>query len=378
MSHEPRSPWSAVAFGVRVAGAWAALLGVIGIVGFGIVLVLAQVRVVVWALVGALLICAVLEPVMARLRAAGAGRLLAAASVFAGFLLVVLGAFALIGRSVSNQFEELGDELSAGLEELQDWISDTFGISAAELEQRAEQAVDALGDNAGGLAGGFTAAAGTAGEIVSGTLLALFLTFFFLADGRRIWTWVVSVFPRDMRGAVGPAGGRAWHALVSYMRGIIVVALADATLIAIALVILGVPLVLPLALLTFLGAFIPLVGATLAGAAAVLVALVAQGPGTALILIVVVFAVQWLDSDLLQPLILSRAVHLHPVAVALAITTGGILAGIGGAVAATPLVAAVYAMVRPGDAAPDEEEAAGADGQVAALEREERDRDDDG
>ena len=374
MSRDPRSPWSAVPFGVQAAGAWAALVGIIAVVGFGVVLVLAQVRVVVWALVGALLICAVLEPVMVRLRAAGAGRLLAAASVFVGFLLVVLGALALIGRSVSRQFDALGVELSAGLEEMQEWISDTFGISAAELEQRAEQAADALGDNAGGLAGGFTAAAGTAGEIVSGALLALFLTFFFLADGRRIWTWVVGVFPRDMRGAVGPAGGRAWHALVSYMRGIIVVALADATLIAIALVVLGVPLVLPLALLTFLGAFIPLVGATLAGAAAVLVALVAQGPGTALILLIVVFAVQWLDSDLLQPLILSRAVHLHPVAVALAITTGGILGGIGGAVAATPFVAAVYAMVRPGEAGPGEEDPGeGSDGEVAALERDKRD-----
>lgn len=373
MSHDPRSPWSAVPFGVRVAGAWAALLGVVGIVAFGVLFVLAQVRVVVWALVGALLVCALLEPLMGRLRAAGAGRLLAAASVFVGFLVVVLGALALIGRSVSRQFDDLGDELSAGLEELQEWISDTFGVSAAQLEQRAEQAAETLGDSAGGVAGGFTAAAGTAGEIVGGTLLALFLTFFFLADGRRIWTWVVSVLPRDMRGAVGPAGGRAWHALVSYMRGIIVVALADATLIAIALVILGVPLVLPLALLTFLGAFVPLVGATLAGAAAVLVALVAQGPGTALILLIVVFAVQWLDSDLLQPLILSRAVHLHPVAVALAITTGGILAGIGGAVAATPLVAAVYAMVRPGEPAPGEEDpGAGSDREVEALERDER------
>lgn len=346
MGDQPRSAWSAVPFGVRLAGAWAVVLGIVGIVGFGLVVVLAEVRVVVWALVGALLICAVLDPGRVRLRAAGVSRLLAAAIVFVGFLLVVLGALALIGRSVSRQFEELGSELTAGLEELRGWISDTFGISAAELEQMAEQALDAIGDNAGGV-GGFTAAAGTAGEIVGGTLLALFLTFFFLFDGRRIWTWIVSVFPREMRGAVDPAGSRAWQALVAYMRGIIVVASADATLIGIALVILGVPLVLPLALLTFLGAFIPLVGATLAGAAAVLVALVAQGPGTALILVAVVLAVQWLDSDLLQPLILSRAVHIHPVAVALAITTGGILGGIGGAVAATPLVAAVHAMVRP-------------------------------
>lgn len=378
MGGQPRSPWSAVPFGVQAAGAWAAVVGIVGIVGFGIVLVLAQVRVVVGALVGALLICAVLQPGVARLRAAGAGRLLAAATAFVGFLLVVLGALALIGRSVSRQFDELGVELSAGLEELQGWISDTFGVSAAELERMAEQAADAVGDNAGGLAGGFTSAAGTAAEVVSGALLALFLTFFFLADGRRIWTWIVSVFPRDARGAVDPAGTRAWHALVSYMRGIIVVALADATLIAIALVILGVPLVLPLAVLTFLGAFIPLVGATLAGAAAVLVALVAEGPGTALILLAVVFAVQWLDSDLLQPLILSRAVHLHPVAVALAITTGGILGGIGGAVAATPLVAAVYAMARPRDVVPADEAAGdGSDGEVAALERDHRHGDED-
>lgn len=374
MRDQSRSAWSAVPFGVRVAGVWAALLGIVGIVGFGVVLVLAQVRVVVWALVGALLICALLEPGVVRLRAAGMSRLPAAASAFVGFLLVVLGGLALIGRSVSRQFDELGSELGAGLEELRGWISDTFAVSAAELERMAEEALDAIGDNAGGV-GGFTAAAGTAGEIVGGVLLALFLTFFFLFDGRRIWTWIVGVFPRDMRGAVDPAGGRAWQALVSYMRGIIVVALADATLIGIALVVLGVPLVLPLALLTFLGAFIPLVGATLAGAAAVLVALVAQGPGTALILLVVVFAVQWLDSDLLQPLILSRAVHIHPVAVALAITTGGILGGIGGAVAATPFVAAAYAMLRPGEPAPA---SARSDGEVAALEGDHRHDDEHG
>ncbi len=125
-----------------------------------------------------------------------------------------------------------------------------------------------------------------------------------------------------------------------------VVALVDATLIGLALVVLGVPLVLPLAMLTFLGAFIPIVGPTLAGAVAVLIALVDQGPGTALVLLAIVLLVQWLDSDFLQPLIVSRAVSLHPVAVALAVTTGSLIAGIGGTVAATPLLAAAHAMMR--------------------------------
>jgi predicted PurR-regulated permease PerM len=353
MTGEPRSPWRRVPFGVQVAAAWAAVIGLIGVVAFGLVLALAQVRVVVWALAGALLICAVLEPGVARLRAAGVRRFLAAAIGFVGFLVVVAGALALIGRQVADQFDELGTQLSEGLEELREWLSDTFGVSADELDEIAEQARGAVEDNAGGLAGSFTAVAGTAGEIVTGTVLALFLTFFFLADGRRIWSWIVGTFPRGARPAVDPAGERAWRALVAYMRGIIVVALADATLIAVALLVLGVPLVLPLAVLTFMGAFIPLVGAALAGAAAVLVALVAQGPGTALLLVAIVLAVQWIDSDLLQPLILSRAVHLHPVAVALAITTGSLVAGLGGAVAATPLVAAVYAMVGPGRAPDD-------------------------
>ena len=335
-----------VPFGVQVAAAWAAVVGLIGVVAFGLVVVLAQVRVVVWAIVGALLICAVLEPGVARLRAAGVRRFLAAGIGFVGFLVAVGAALALIGRQVADQFDALGTQLSDGLEELRGWVSDTFGVSAGELDQLAEQARGAVEDNPGGLAGSFTAVAGAAGEVVSGTVLALFLTFFFLADGRRIWTWIVARFPQGARAAVDPAGERAWRTLVAYMRGIIVVALADATLIGIALLVLGVPLVLPLAVLTFLGAFIPLVGATLAGVAAVLVALVAQGPGTALLVIAIVLAVQWIDSDLLQPLILSRAVNLHPVAVALAITTGTLIAGLGGAVAATPLVAAVYAMVR--------------------------------
>lgn len=342
----PRDPWALVPFWSKAAAAWAAVIGLVGIVVMGVVLLLAQVLVVVWALVAALLLSAILQPLSARLRAAGLARMPAAGVVFVGFLAVLLGALWLIGHQVAGQFSELGDQLSEGLRQVRDWLNDTFGISGRQLDRLADRSSDAVQDSSGGLASGITSAAGTIANVVTGTVLALFVTFFVLADGRRLWAWVVSVFPRASREQVDSAGERAWRALVSYMRSITVVALADAALIGLALVVLGVPLVVPLAMLTFLGAFIPIVGATLAGAVAVLIALVDQGTGTALVLLGIVLLVQWLDSDLLQPLIVSRAVRLHPVAVALAITTGSLIAGIGGTVAAAPLLAAAHAMIR--------------------------------
>lgn len=305
----PRDPWALVPFWSKAAAAWAAVIGLVGIVVMGVVLLLAQVLVVVWALVAALLLSAILQPLSARLRAAGLARMPAAGVVFVGFLAVLLGALWLIGHQVAGQFSELGDQLSEGLRQVRDWLNDTFGISGRQLDRLADRSSDAVQDSSGGLASGITSAAGTIANVVTGTVLALFVTFFVLADGRRLWAWVVSVFPRASREQVDSAGERAWRALVSYMRSITVVALADAALIGLALVVLGVPLVVPLAMLTFLGAFIPIVGATLAGAVAVLIALVDQGTGTALVLLGIVLLVQWLDSDLLQPLIVSRAVR---------------------------------------------------------------------
>ncbi|MCP9491690.1 MAG: AI-2E family transporter, partial [Solirubrobacteraceae bacterium MAG38_C4-C5] len=288
-----------------------------------------------------------LEPLAARLRRVGLPRLAAAAVVFVGFLAALTGGLWLIGRQLADQFGALGMSLEAGLADLRGFVTATFPVSNEQIDRWVEQATAAAQEGSGAALGGLGTAAGTVGEFFGGLVLALFITFFVLFDGRNMWNWLVGVFPRDHRAAVGPAGERAWKALVAYMRGIVLVALADATLIAIGLLILGVPLILPLAVLIFLGAFIPIVGATLAGGAAVLVALVIQGPVTALILLGVVLAVQWLDSDLLQPLILSRTINLHPVAVALAISTGTVVAGIGGTVAAVPVVAAVYAAVRP-------------------------------
>lgn len=351
MSGDPAA--QAVPFRLRVAAAWGWRVGVLVAVALGLLLLVAQTGFVVAAVVGALLLCALLEPLAGLLRRAGLPRLAAAAVVFVGFLAVLTGGLWLIGRQLADQFGALGMSLEAGLADLREFVTATFPVSNEQIDRWVDQAAAAAQEGSGAALGGLGTAAGTVGEFFGGLVLALFITFFVLFDGPRMWSWLVGVFPRDHRAAVGPAGERAWTALVAYMRGIILVALADATLIAVALVILGVPLVLPLAVLTFLGAFIPLVGATLAGGAAVLVALVIQGPVTALILFGVVLAVQWLDSDLLQPLILSRTINLHPVAVALAISTGTVVAGIGGTVAAVPVVAAVYAAVRPREQSKD-------------------------
>jgi putative heme transporter len=176
-------------------------------------------------------------------------------------------------------------------------------------------------------------------ELLVGTLLALFLLFFFLKDGDRIWAWLVGLFPRRARADVDAIGHRNWAVLGGYLRGVAIVALVDAVLIGAALAALGIPFVLPLALLTFLGGFFPIIGANLAGFAAVMVALVSDGLLAALIVAAVVLVVQQLEGHLLQPLIVGRSVKLHPIAILLALTAGGVLWGIPGAFCAVPLTA---------------------------------------
>jgi putative heme transporter len=181
--------------------------------------------------------------------------------------------------------------------------------------------------------------------VLSGAVLALFIALVLLLDGRAVWRWVLRLFPRPARAPVDEAGEVAWRSLTSYVRGIAVVALTDATLVAVALLLIGVPSVAPLAALTFLGAFLPYVGAAAAGLTAVAVALVAEGTTAALLTLGAVLLVQTLDGYVLEPLVLGKAVRLHPLAVVLVITLGGLLAGIGGAVVAVPLAGALNAAV---------------------------------
>jgi predicted PurR-regulated permease PerM len=182
-------------------------------------------------------------------------------------------------------------------------------------------------------------------EALGAAALTLVLLFFLLKDGRSMWSWLIGHVPARRRGRIEPAGAAGWDALSGYVRGTVIVAAVDAIGIGAALLIVGVPLALPLILLTFVAAFVPIIGATVAGAAAVLVALVANGPVDALIILAAVIIVQQAEGNLLEPLVMGRAVHLHPAVILLAVAAGTVLAGVAGAIVAVPVVAVAYRVI---------------------------------
>ena len=180
---------------------------------------------------------------------------------------------------------------------------------------------------------------------IAATILVLVLTFFFVKDGDRLWDWLVSLFADHRRANLDEVGERAWSALSSYVQGVFLVATIDAVLIGIALLVVGVPLAMPLIVLTFVAAFFPIVGSVLAGVAAVLVALVANGVPAAIVILVAIVVVQQLEGNVFYPVVMGRRLRLHPVAILLALTAGGVLAGVAGAFLAIPLAAVTAAVL---------------------------------
>lgn len=215
--------------------------------------------------------------------------------------------------------------------------------SGASLERFEDRLREQLGRNAGTIVSGVVAGASAAVEGLAALFLTLTLLFFFVKDGERLSRAAISAFPRSVHDKVSGAASAVWQTLTGYVRGVAVIGVVNSVAIGLALLLLGVPLVGPLMLITFLGAFFPLIGAVVSGALAVLVALVAGGPIDALILAAVVLAVQQLEGDLVAPLVFSKAVDLHPVAVLLSITAGALLAGVVGAFLAVPFTASVAA-----------------------------------
>jgi putative heme transporter len=305
-------------------------------------LLLARLQLLALAIFAALLISALLWPVTSRLRRSGASRALAAGLTVFGLVLLLAGVGTLASRQAGNDIAQLQTSVSGGVDKVQNWlVTGPASLDQQQIDRYRGQIRDSIRQNQQRLATGAVKGARTAIEVLGGTVLVLFTTFFLLFDGDRIWRWVLRLFSPHVRQPVDEAGHRAWRTLTGYIRGTILVATVDAFFIGLGLLLTGTPLVVPLALLTFLAAFIPLVGATLAGIAAVLVALVAKGPIVALIIAAVVIAVQQLEGHILQPLVLGRAVRLHPLAIAFGITAGSVIAGIPGAVVAVPLIAVV-------------------------------------
>jgi predicted PurR-regulated permease PerM len=325
--------------GLQLAAAWSWRVLVVLAALYALVWAASYVAVVVVPVLVALLLAALLQPGAAALVHRRWPRSLAAAAMLVVGLGVFAGIITLVVEQISAGFADLASQVSEGIGRMRSFIVATFPITHGQLDAAVTRFQQTLVENRGSLATGVLSTALTVSEVVTGLLLTLFTLFFFLKDGRSIWLWLIGLLPRDARAYADEAGRRSWRTLISYVRATAIVALVDAVGIGLGLWILGVPLVIPLAALVFLGAFIPILGSVLAGSVAVLVALVTGGPVAALIALGIVVLVMQLESHVMQPLLLGRAVRVHPLAVVLSIAAGLLIGGIFGALIAVPIVA---------------------------------------
>ncbi|WP_018790869.1 AI-2E family transporter [Salinispora arenicola] len=332
---------------LRVGAAWSWRLLAIGIVAWALLKIVGQIRIVIIPLAIALLLSALLAPAVGWLFRARFPRSLATAVVLVGGLAAVVGTLTLVVNEFIQGVPELSEKSSQGVRQIQDWLrTGPLHLDDRQLDNYINEAEKWINDNTAGLTSGALSTAATLAEVLTGTILVLFATFFFLRDGGRIWRFLVRLLPVNARWKVDDAGRASWQTLGAYVRATVLVAFIDALGIGIFLVIFEIPFAFPLAALVFLASFIPIVGATLSGGVAVLVALVDSGPITALIILGVVIGVQQLEGHVLQPLIMGRAVAIHPLAVIVGIAAGVVLAGVTGALIAVPLIAVLNTAVR--------------------------------
>lgn len=342
------TPRSAVPGAVRAASEWSwrGLLIVLGaaVLATGVV----WLKTVVVPVLVATLLASLLMPAVAWLHSRWRfPRVLAVVTTLVGVVAVVGGLVTLAGSSIVDGFPALRDRAIAGFEDALEWLSSgPLNLDQETLTAWVDQVQDQLSANADTIISGALSITSSAGHIAAGALIALFCLFFFLLEGRRIWAWVVGLFPRTARTRVDGAGLRSWISLGSYARTQILVAFVDGIGIGLAAWALGVPLPIPLGILVFVGAFIPIIGALVTGAVAVAVALVDGGVLTAVLMLVAVLVVQQVEGNLLQPLLMSAALKLHPVAVLLAVATGTLVGGIVGALFAVPLIAVANTAVK--------------------------------
>jgi putative heme transporter len=309
----------------------------IGVVGF----LLVYLRLVVLPVIVALFLSTLLAPPAGWLRARGWPPLAATWAVIGGAILVIAGASTALAPQIGPEIGPLRDRVATGLDDVQRWLqTGPLHLSDTQLSELLDRARQEASSNSRALTRGLLSGATLAVEVVTGALLSLVLTFFFVKDGDRIGEWFArQAGERD--DLVRAVGRRAFETLGAYLRGVATVGLIDGVFIGIGLVVVGVPLAVPLAFLVFLGAFFPIVGAFLTGLIAALVALVSKGVVAALIIVGITIAVQQLEGHVLAPLVLGRAVKLHPAVILLALTGGGVVGGIAGAALAVPAVAVV-------------------------------------
>ena len=306
-----------------------------------------QLRVIVVPVFIAVILTALLLPAVDRLDRRGMPRGAAVALVLLGGLGLFGGILTFVVSQFISGLPGLVTEVTRSIDNATNWLIDgPAHLSREQIDKAGDTAVAALRDNQEKLTSGALSTAATLTEIVTGALLTLFTLIFLLSGGRGIYAYLTKIVPAGSRDRVRAAGRAGFGSLIGYVRATFLVALVDAVGIGSGLAILGIPLALPLASLVFLGAFVPLIGAVLTGFVAVVVALLAKGFIYALITLGLIVAVQQVESHVLQPLLMGRAVSIHPLAIVLAITTGAVLAGIIGALLSVPLLAFLNSAIR--------------------------------
>jgi len=335
-------PWA-----VDLVAAWSWRFLVIAAAGYAVVWTLARFSVVALPLAIALLIAALAAPLVEFGDRVGLNRKLSSAIVVLGGLAIVGLLLTFVGTQVAQGFNDLAKQVVGGLGEIRDWLRDgPLQASDTQINDYTKAAQDLVTNSNEQIVSRVTEVGTTIGHIVAGFFIILFSSFFFLADGERIWAWAVRLFPRAARLRTDTSGRVAWKSLTQFVRATVLVAFVDAVGIMLVALVLKLPLVPAIGVLVFLGSFIPMIGAVLSGSVAVLVALVSQGPIVALLMLGGVIVVQQIEAHVLQPFLLGRFVSVHPLGVIVAIACGVLVAGIAGALIAVPLVAALNAVAQ--------------------------------
>jgi len=339
---ERLSPDEQVPRGLRQAAAWAWRLILVAILVYGAFRLSVALRLVVLPFIAALLLTALLQPLSARLQRIGFPNMAATWCTLLAAIVIIAGAVTLTANRVSADYPALAAEVKRTAGEVQRSLAGPpFHLHGARLQQLTNDLVHFISQHKGMIAGTVVTGGRIFLEFLTGLILTLFISFFLLKDGAKIWSWLISGLKGESHRRMTNAGNAAWHALTGYVRGTTAVAAIHALFIGVALWLLGVPLLVPLVILVFLAAFVPLIGILVVGGLAILITLGTKGWLAAVILLAVFIVENQIEGHLLQPLVVGRAVRLHPLAIILALAVGGVIAGIPGAIVAVPIAAVI-------------------------------------
>jgi predicted PurR-regulated permease PerM len=332
---------------LRVGAAWSWRLLLLAALFYVAGKVAALLYLVIVPCAAAILLTALLQPLTARLRRLGLGPLGATWCTLLLAIAMIGGALWLVASRVAAEYPTLVTQVKHTTTQIQAWLAGApFHVKTGNLEKLSDNLVKYLSQHKSVLEGTVLTGGRIVVELLAGTVLCFFISFFLIKDGDRIWAWLTSGLVAERRRRANLAGQAAWQSVVYYVRGTIAVAAIQATVMGITLAVINAPLVAPLALIMFLAGFIPLLGVLVAGTLAILIVLAAKGLLAAVIVLGVLILMNQLEGHLLQPQVIGKMVRLHPLAVILVLAVAGVVAGIAGAVVAVPITAAITSAVR--------------------------------